>query len=402
MMILRLYVLFLLFFHFTFAQLPKKYIKANICLFHNDTLSAINILQDTLRQNPNQQNILKTLADLYSKQHQYQNAINLYIKLFDLKDSTVLFSIIENYARLKNKEQTLYWLKIYLKTNNKIPENVLRTNSLFSFLNNDTEWNKLWEKNWFSELEIKIGDIIYLYNKQDVNTLIETIEDTRKIYPKSIELLIWKAKAFILGQNNKEALKSINYILKKLDPNNIDALNLKTKILQNKKKYKSLAQLYLSIYNIQPWEIQWKFKAALAYNKAMLFKESIKELEFYTKFDTLYADAYYYMGNSYFNLNNKQKAIENYSRSIQLYMGNPDCYYERAICYYDLNQLDKAFFDLCMALDLKPTDGRYYYQRGLVNFALNKSIASCRDFERAKQLGYIKAENYIQRYCKGK
>jgi hypothetical protein len=67
-----------------------------------------------------------------------------------------------------------------------------------------------------------------------------------------------------------------------------------------------------------------------------------------------------------------------------------------------LNEFEKAFFDLCMALDLKPSDGKYYYQRGLVNYALNKSIASCRDFERAKQLGFMKAEDYIQRYCKGK
>lgn len=401
MMIIRLCILFFFFTHLAFSQLPQKYIMANIYIFHNDTLSAIKLLQDTLQQNPNQQYALKLLGDLYSKQHQYQEAIDLYIKLFNFRDSTVLFSIIENYAQLKNKEQTLYWLKIYLKTKNKIPENVIRINSLFSFLNKDVAWNELWKQNWFSELEIKIGDIIYLYNKKDINTLIETIEDAIKLYPNNVELWIWRAKAFILGKNNKEALKSVNYILK-LYPNNIDALYLKANILQNENKYKNLAQLYISIYHIQPWEIQWKYKAALAYNKAMLFKESIKELEFYTRFDTLFADAYYYMGNSYFNLNNKQKAIENYSKSIQLYAGNADCYYERAVCHYDLNEFNKAFFDLCMALDLKPTDGRYYYQRGLVNFALNKSIASCRDFERAKQLGYIKAEDYIQRYCKGK
>lgn len=401
MMIIRLCVLFLFFSHFAFTQSPQKYIKANICLFHNDTLTAIKLLHDTLQQNPNQLYALKTLGDLYSKQHQYQEAINQYIKLYNLKDSTILYSIIENYAQLKNKEQTIYWLKKYLKTNNKIPENIIRTNSLFSFLNKEVEWNELWKQNWFSELEIKIGDIIYLYNKQDFNTLIETIEDAIKLYPNIVELWIWRAKAFLLGKNNKEALKSINYILK-FNPKNIDALYLKANILQNEKKYKNLAQLYKLIYNIQPWETQWKYKAALAYNKAMLFKESIKELEFYTQYDTLFADAYYYMGNSYLNLNNKQKAIENYSKSIQLYTGNADYYYERAVCYYDLNELDKAFYDLCMALDLKPTDGRYYYQRGLVNFALNKSLAACRDFERAKQLGYIKAEDYIKRYCKEK
>ncbi|HOU98619.1 MAG TPA: hypothetical protein PLP65_07210 [Bacteroidales bacterium] len=384
-----------------FAQIPTQYIKANIYLFHKDTITAIKILEDTLAKNPHQTYALKLLGDLFSKQNHFQEAINQYIKLFELNDSTKLFSIIENYAKLKNKEQTLHWLNIYLKTNNKIPENILRTNPIFSFLNNEKEWNELWKKSWFSELEIKMGDIIYLYENKDINTLIETIENTLKTYPDNNELLIWRAKAFILGQNNKEALKSIEKVLKS-NPLNMDALNLKSTILQNEKKFKNLAQLYLSIYNIQPWEIQWKYKAGLAFNKASLFKESIKELEFYTQYDTSSANAYYYIGNSFFNLSNKLKAIENYSISIRLNAGNDECFYERAVCFYDLNEFEKAFFDLCMALDLKPSDGKYYYQRGLVNYALNKSIASCRDFERAKQLGFMKAEDYIQRYCKGK
>lgn len=397
----RLFLLLFIFTNSIFAQIPQSYIKANICLFHKDTALAIKILEDTLTQNPNQTYAIRILGDMYSKQKHFQEAINKYIKLFEQKDSTVLFSIIENYAQLKNKEQTFNWLKIYLKTKNKIPENIIRTNPLFSFLNKEKEWNDLWKQNWFSELEIKMGDIIYLYEKQDINTLIETIENTLKSYPNQTELLIWRAKAFILGQNNKEALKSVEWVLK-LDPANVDALNLKSTILQNEKKFKNLALLYLYMYEIQPWEIQWKYKAGLAFNKASLFKESIKEFEFYTKYDSSYADAYFNIGHSYFNLNNKSKAIENYSVSIRLNAGNDECFYERALCYYDLNEFEKAFFDLCMALDLKPTDGRYYYQRGLVNYALNKSIASCRDFERAKQLGFMKAEDYIQRYCKGK
>jgi hypothetical protein len=91
-----------------------------------------------------------------------------------------------------------------LKTNNKIPENILRTNPIFSFLNNEKEWNELWKNSWFSELEIKMGDIIYLYENKDINTLIETIENTLKTYPDNNELLIWRAKAFILGKTTKK------------------------------------------------------------------------------------------------------------------------------------------------------------------------------------------------------
>jgi len=389
--------------HFTpfYAQTSIKYIKANIALFHHDTISAIQYLQDTLNQNPNQPYALKNLGYIYSKLGKYTEANEYYFKLLTLNDSSIIYDIVKNYAQLKNKEKTLEWLKIYLKTTHKQPENSIRSNPVFSFLTNEKSWNELWKNNWFSDLEIKLGDIVYLYEKKDINNLIETIDEALKKYPSQLDLELWRAKAFILGKNYSEALKSLNKILKS-NPNHIEALILKSNIFNIKKKYKNVATTMLQIYNTQPLEIQWKFKAAEAFNKASLYKESIRELYFYIKFDTTYAQAFYLLGNALYQLNQKDEAIKNFTKAIHLYKGNPDYYYERAICYYDKEQNEKAFSDLCMALDLKPTDGRYYYQRGLVNFSLNKASGACRDFEQAKQLGVLKAEDYIQRYCKGK
>jgi len=396
------FCLFLL-VHFSLliAQTPYLYIKANIAWFHNDTISAIQYLHDTLNQNPNQPYALKNLGNIYTMLGKYAEANEYYFKLLNQNDSSIIFDIVKNYAQLKNKEKTIEWLKIYLKTTQKLPENSIRSNPIFSFLNNEKSWHELWKKNWFSDLEIKLGDIVYLYEKKDINNLIETIDEALKIYPNQPELTLWRAKAFIMGENYSEALKSIQRILKS-NPYHIEALTLKSSIFNKEKKYKNVATTLLQIYAKQPWEIQWKYKAAEAFNQAALYKECINELNFYIQFDTAYAHAYYLLGNSYYHLNQKDKAIEYFTKAIHLYQGNPDYYYERAVCYYEKEQNDKAFSDLCMALDLKPTDGRYYYQRGLVNYALNKASGACRDFEHAKQLGVLKAEDYIQRYCKGK
>ncbi|NSW46240.1 MAG: tetratricopeptide repeat protein [Bacteroidales bacterium] len=384
-----------------YAQTPFKYIKANIALFHHDTISAIQYLQDTLNQNSNQPYALKNIGNIYSKLGKYAEANDYYFKLLTLNDSSIIYDIVKNYAHLKNKEKTIEWLKIYLKTTQKQPENSIRSNPIFNFLNNEKSWNELWKNNWFSDLEIKLADIVYLYEKKDINNLIETIDEALKIFPSQIDLELWRAKAFLLGENHSEALKSINKILKS-NPNHIEALVLKSAIFNIQKKYKNVATTMLQIYNTQPWEIQWKYKAAEAFNKASLYKESIRELDFYIQFDTTYAQAFYLLGNAFYQLKQKDEAIKQYTKAIHLYQGDPDYYYERALCYYDKEQNEKAFSDLCMALDLKPTDGRYYYQRGLVNYALNKASGACRDFERAKQLGVLKAEDYIQRYCKGK
>lgn len=392
---------FIIFYPAIYSQTPIKYIQANVCLFHNDTSKAIELFRDTLKQNPEQPYALKNLAMLLHQIKQYKESNEYYQKLFEKGDSTVLFSIVENYAQQKDIQNSLKWLKIYLSYSHKLPENVIRSDTQFYFLHKEREWQELWKKNWFSDLEVKLGDIYYLHEKQEINNLIETIEEALKNYPNNNELLLWRAKAFLMGKNTKEAIKSINMVLKK-QPSNITALILKAQILENDNKQKNLALHYLQIYKVEPWNIQWLYKSAVAFNKSGLYKEAIKHFEIYISFDSTYANSYLECGNAYFNVGNKSKAIELYTIALKLDNTLDEAYYGRAVCNYEINNFKQAYHDLCLALDLKPFIGKYYYQRGLVNYAMKKDISACRDFEHAKRLNYIQAETYIQRYCRGK
>lgn len=391
----------LLIYSTAFCQIPIKYIQANVYLFHKDTAKAIELFYDTLKQNPNQPYVFKNLAVLLSSKKQYKESNEFYQKLFEKSDSTVLFPIIQNYAQLRDIPNSLKWLKIYLSYTHKLPENVIRSDAQLIFLHKEKEWNELWKTNWFSDLEVKLGDIYYLYENKEVNSLIETIEEALKNYQGNNELLMWRAKAFLLGENTKEALKSIDQIIK-TQPDNIEALIFKAHIFEKDHKQKNLATLYLQIYKAEPWDIRWLYKSGVSFNKSEQFKNAIKQLETYISFDSTFANAYLECGNAYFNLGNKSKASDLYSIALNFNKGLDEAFYGRAVCHYEANDFEKAFYDLCMALDLNPRNGKYYYQRGLVNFAMKKEMGACRDFEQAKKLEYIQAESYIQRYCNGK
>jgi tetratricopeptide (TPR) repeat protein len=384
-----------------YAQVPLKIIHAQVCLSHNDTVGAIQFLTDTLTQKPN--NILaeKMRGDIYFDKKNFKNALDDYKSAFSNGDSSALYKIVLCYAFQNDAKNTIEWLKKYLKSSSKLPENVIRTNPDFSFLSNQKEWNDLWKTNWFNDFEVKLGDIYYLYEQKDVNTLIETIENLLKSYPNEQRLILWKSKAYLLAENTKEAMKSAELILKK-NPSNREALQVKALIFENEKNYKMLASTYNQQFKLEPWNINLAYKISDNLNKAELFKESVNWSRQYIQYDTTNANAYYQLGFSLSNVKDYSNAINAFTKSLNLNSGLSESFFERGCCYYQLLNYEKAFSDLCMALDLKPYIGKYFYYRGLTNFALKRTIGACRDFERAKQYGYMDAESYIQRICNDK
>ena len=59
-----------------------------------------------------------------------------------------------------------------------------------------------------------------------------------------------------------------------------------------------------------------------------------------------------------------------------------------------------AIKDFTTVIVLNSNDAESYYKRGLAKVALNYEESAMSDFQRAKELGYNKAETAINKYCK--
>jgi tetratricopeptide (TPR) repeat protein len=87
-----------------------------------------------------------------------------------------------------------------------------------------------------------------------------------------------------------------------------------------------------------------------------------------------------------------QKAIDDYTKAIELNSKNAGAYYNRGIAYNDLGQYQKAIDDYTKAIELNPKDAGAYGNRG-VAYALQKSpTAACGDFYQAGIL-FLKQNN---------
>ena len=109
--------------------------------------------------------------------------------------------------------------------------------------------------------------------------------------------------------------------------------------------------------------------------------------------------AFYYnnRGNTYFNLKKYNKAIEDYSKAIDLNPDNPSYYNNRGDTYFNLKEYDKAIEDYSRAIDLNPDNASYYNNRGDAYFNLKKYNKAIEDYSKAIDLNPDNASYYNNR-----
>ena len=71
-------------------------------------------------------------------------------------------------------------------------------------------------------------------------------------------------------------------------------------------------------------------------------------------------------GNRYSRNGVYHKAIDDYTKAIELEPGSADAFYNRGCSWYEVDKLDNSIADLTRAIELDPLADHYYGQRALV------------------------------------
>ena len=181
----------------------------------------------------------------------------------------------------------------------------------------------------------------------------------------------------------------------------------------------------------------------LAYSNRALIRmdegnyiEAIKDCDKSIQINPNNSNSFTIRGDCYSKLNNKERAIANYNKAIEInnpvdyiykgyynralikdkfgdYKGaindctisiqlNPDSaktYSERATCFFYLKNYDLALADFKKAIELEPQNYIYYFNRGLLELQIGQKESGCADLSKAGELGYFKAYEMIKKYC---
>ncbi|MBW2435533.1 MAG: tetratricopeptide repeat protein [Deltaproteobacteria bacterium] len=99
------------------------------------------------------------------------------------------------------------------------------------------------------------------------------------------------------------------------------------------------------------------------------------------------AESYNNRGLAFYNLEQHQQAINDFSQAIRIKPQYAEAFNNRGNAYYALDQYEQAEADFNQCLQIKPRYSKAHLNRGLVYFQMKKIKESCEDFRRACDLG---------------
>ena len=105
------------------------------------------------------------------------------------------------------------------------------------------------------------------------------------------------------------------------------------------------------------------------------------------------------LGVAYKEANMMNEAIETFSLLISKKPDFPNAYYERGFSYGKMGLFPQAKFDMDQSIKYQPNHGPSYFFRGRAFEAVGDLLAACSDWQKAKELGTVEAEAFLQQKC---
>jgi tetratricopeptide (TPR) repeat protein len=128
-----------------------------------------------------------------------------------------------------------------------------------------------------------------------------------------------------------------------------------------------------------------------------------KAVEDYTKSIELQLDkmqAYVNRGRAYSRLEQYDKAISDYKKALELQPDFVEVYNYLGIAYYRIEEYDKAILEFNKALQLDPKNGQAYLNRGDMEYFKDNVADACLDWSKALELGKREAKEKMLKNCK--
>jgi len=143
--------------------------------------------------------------------------------------------------------------------------------------------------------------------------------------------------------------------------------------------------LKITDYN---WQIH--YDRGITYYSLGNYKQAIEDYSRAIEIRPNYAEAYTNRGVAYYSLGNYKQAIEDYSRAIEIRPNYAEAYINRGNAYSRLGNYKKAIEDYGRAIEIKPNYAEAYINRGVTYINKGDNISSCRDAQKACELGNCK------------
>jgi tetratricopeptide (TPR) repeat protein len=336
-------------------------------------------------------------ATAYFIKHEYSLAISDFQAANSIKSGSGSYGLAETYSLKGDVVSSLYYLDIHLKSAFKTDEKVIMLNPAFSFIENTSEWRLFWKTERYSSFETGLSEIDYELSVGNIEEAEMLLNSLRKENPEEPDLIYATAMIAFSKKDVRETITLLSGV--PVSKNSEKSLRLLAEAQSASENNPGAALTYSELIDREIVDANLLLQRADCYRKA---GEREKALADVMRYMDLYPDnenGLSLAGKIESEKGDNIKALEYFSKNIELHPSVPQNYIDRANSYFSSSSWKNAIDDYSMALDLQPVNPEVYLNKGIALISLGNTDDACHDFRQSLKLGNKKATAYIGKYC---
>ncbi len=308
------------------------------------------------------------------------------------------YQMAKNYLAIGNVPEAMRWLGTHLASKDHFPEKQIRLDPVFAGLDNNRDWIRVWQKDWYSEPEQQAAECDYLLSNGKTDEAAELAGQILQGNPRSGGALLTLAR-IQLARNNMRKTKEL--VAEAWNVSG-DDLRLKDMLLwfaQENGFSEQVTDYASQLLRLDPTNPDYLIARSLSRINSGGESVAEKEIETVESFGIPPAELYYQAG---FRVAGSQprKALQYYNRAIDTGILDARYYYGRGMAQLNLGNAEAALGDLAMSLDINPRQPDLYMARAQFRYDNGDEEGACHDWTMALGLGVPQAADLLYKFCR--
>jgi tetratricopeptide (TPR) repeat protein len=375
------------------------FLKGKAFEMNNQADSALLYYSKAIEQTGQDARFYLARGKMYFKTRRYNDAISDLNQANSKNNDIADFDIAKCYAKQKNTNEVIHYLKKHLSSRYKLSQSTVRMDPAFAYLENSPEWKSLWSAEWYDKYDMQVGEARFMINNSDWMGAINYISNSPTTNSKHHELLGFLGKAYFEMGNYTTSVNMYSDAIEIYKHNYEYFVGRSEAYKKLDKLNQSLADLNSAV-ELSPDMFQLYLKRSEVLFMSEKYEKAKNDIDFYLSFFENDSSAVFLAGKIAMATNNYIKALEYFNVLLRINPNKTSYYLARAEAFERTGLVPNALKDYNTCLNIEPFNKSALKRRGQILFLQGNKKAACSDWLKAMNIGDVEATNLYQDNCK--
>ncbi len=376
----------------------NNYYSALAALDRGEDEAALTFFHDALQDGIPAKIIHHEMGKIHLKLTHISDAKTAFFKVENLHRNMASYELAVCYAIENQYDSSLIFLDRHIQSGFRKSKAEIRTDTRFNALKESSLWENFWSSNRYSNTEMSLAETNYLISQNQQEEALLIANNLLDRFKRNANAYFHRGIIYYSLNEYKYAAQDFSKALKLKPKNDEFAYHLSLtyiKVEQFKKAKKAIA----TARELNPLNADYLFTEAQISFKNFETQAALNLLNQYLAFFNHQPKARLLQANIFQELDKMVEAEMIVSKLIEEGLASDETYFIRGNAQFKKGNFQKAIEDYSMSIDLNPKDPITYMNRGNSKIMLYDDTGACYDFARAYSLGYKNAILAIRDYC---